>query len=420
MKVLVIGGGGREHALVWKVAQSGKVSEILAAPGNPGTASVPRCRNVALAADDVEGLTRLATNERVDLVIVGPEVSLALGITDRLATQGVRCFGPTRRAAEIETSKAFAKEFMIRHGIPTPRSVVVTRMPEAQHVLAGWSLPVVIKADGLAGGKGVIIARHREDALSAVHSLLEEGVLGAAGRRVLIEEFISGEELSFIVMAAHGQVLALADARDHKRRDDGDLGPNTGGMGAYSPVPGADLLTSRILSEVILPAVHGLSAEGRPYTGFLYAGLMVHEDRISVLEFNCRLGDPETQVILPRLRSDLVALIDEAMEGRLGAATADWDPRPAITVVVASDGYPGNYRTGLPITGLAEIDPETLLFHAGTAPGALSGIVTAGGRVVCVGALGDTIRDARTRAYGAARQVSFEGAFYRRDIGLIV
>ncbi|MHB1950323.1 MAG: phosphoribosylamine--glycine ligase [Acidiferrobacteraceae bacterium] len=419
MKVLVIGSGGREHALVWKVAQSPKVSEILAAPGNPGTGSVRQCRNVPVAVDDIEGLVRTAVNERVGLVIVGPEVPLALGISDRLAAQGVPCFGPTRQAAEIETSKAFAKEFMVRHGIRTPHSIVVTRMAEAEHVLADWPLPVVVKADGLAGGKGVIIARRREEALSTVRSLLEEGMLGAAGRRVLIEEFISGEELSFIVMAAHGKVLALADARDHKRRDDGDLGPNTGGMGAYSPVPDADLLTSRILSEVIVPTVRGLSAEGRPYTGFLYAGLMVHGDQLFVLEFNARLGDPETQVILPRLRSDLITLIEEALEGRLGSTPADWDPRSAITVVMASDGYPGKYRTGVPVNGLAKIDPDALLFQAGTALTA-HGVVTAGGRVLCVGALGETLRDARSRAYAAARHISFEGAFYRRDIGLVV
>ncbi len=418
MKVLIVGGGAREHALAWKIAQSPRVAALLVAPGNPGTASVPRCRNVAVPVHDIEGLCRLAHAERVDLTVVGPEIPLALGLVERFAAEGLRCFGPTREAAEIETSKVFSKTFMERHHIPTSRFATVTTMAEAERVLARWPMPAVIKADGLAAGKGVVIAKLREDARSAVRDMLEGDVLGAAGRRVVIEEFVPGEELSFIVMTGHGQVLVLADSRDHKRRDDGDRGPNTGGMGAYSPVPGSDAWTSRILSEIIMPAVRGLAAEGRPYTGFLYAGLMIHQDRLSVLEFNCRLGDPETQVILPRLRSDLVPLIEAALDGGLAQSVADWDPRTAVTVVLASAGYPGTCRLGVPIHGAAEVERDTLVFHAGTAMGS-EGLVTSGGRVLCVSALDDSLAKARTKAYRAIGHIAFDGAFCRRDIGLV-
>ena len=417
MRILVIGGGGREHALAWKLAQSARVEEVLVAPGNPGTAGVARCRNVELAADDVAGLCTLALAERVDLVVVGPEVPLALGIADRLAEQGIACFGPTRAAAELEHSKAFAKDFMKRHGIPTAESVTVNTMAQAATVLADCMLPIVLKADGLAAGKGVIVANTRAEALEAARDMLDHKRFGAAGSRVVIEEFIAGKELSFIAMVAHGQVLPLAASRDHKRRDDGDLGPNTGGMGVYSPVPEAAHLHERILTEVFAPVVAGLAHEGRPYTGFLYAGLMLQGDRIRVLEFNCRLGDPETQVILPRLRSDLAVVLEAAVQGRLQETELCWDPRSAVTVVLAAQGYPGPYTRDVPILGLDSLKPEVPVFHAGTRMRADGQLVSAGGRVLCISALGQDLEHARREAYALRDQIQMEGGFCRRDIG---
>lgn len=417
MKVLIVGGGGREHALAWKIAQSPRVTELFVAPGNPGTARLPRTRNLEIAAHEVAALAQWALQHGIDLAIVGPEAPLALGIVDHFTEHGLRCFGPTRAAAELETSKAYAKDFMVRHGIPTARSVTVDNLEAARAALDSWPLPVVLKADGLAAGKGVVIATSREEAYAVVNEMLGGRLVGDAGRRIVIEEFLAGEELSFIVMAAEGQVLALADARDHKRRDDGDRGPNTGGMGAYSPVPGMELLKPRILDEVIMPTLRGLAADGRPYTGFLYAGLMIAQGRLSVLEFNCRLGDPETQVILPRLRSDLIDLIEAALGGTLEQQHADWDPRSAITVVLASRGYPGPYDLGLPIAGLGSVGDDDLVFHSGTALRDRT-VVTAGGRVLCVGALGEDLAAARTRAYRCAAKISFDGGFCRRDIGI--
>lgn len=420
MRVLVIGGGGREHALAWKLAQSPHVAEVLVAPGNPGTASLARARNVAVAADDVEGLCALAAREQVDLVVVGPEVPLALGVADRLAAQKIPCFGPTRAASELEHSKAYAKAFMERHGICTAASTTVDTVAHAQSVLAGCALPVVIKADGLAAGKGVVVASTREEALEAVRAMLEGGRFGAAGQRVVIEEFLEGQELSFIALVAGGRILPLATARDHKRRDDGDRGPNTGGMGVYSPVPETRHLEDRILSEVMEPVVAGLAQEGRPYTGFLYAGLMIQQDRIAVLEFNCRLGDPETQAILPRLRSDLALLLHAAVHGHLGQQRIEWDPRVAVTVVLAAAGYPDACVQGVPIRGLDRIRPQVPVFHAGTRLREDGQLVSHGGRVLCVGALGDSLEAARREAYAVLDQIEMEGGFCRRDIGLRV
>lgn len=417
IKVLIVGGGGREHALAWKIAQSPRVAEIFVAPGNPGTAQLPRTHNLGIAAYEVEALGDWAQTHGISLTVVGPEVPLALGIVDHFNGRGLRCFGPTRAAAQLESSKAYAKDFMVRHQIPTARSVTVDSLDAADSALRSWPVPVVIKADGLAAGKGVVIAMSRDEAHAAVSGMLGGRMVGDAGRRVVIEEFLPGEELSFTVMASQGQVLTLADARDHKRRDDGGLGPNTGGMGAYSPAPGGGALRQRILDEVIMPTLRGLEADGRPYTGFLYAGLMIAQGRLSVLEFNCRLGDPETQVILPRLRTDLVDLIEGALDGRLAHQVADWDPRCAITVVLAAGGYPGTYEAGHPITGLDAIDDDGLVFHSGTAD-RNGTVVTAGGRVLCVGALGADLAEARSRAYRSVARISFHDGFCRRDIGV--
>jgi phosphoribosylamine--glycine ligase len=418
MKVLIVGGGGREHALAWKCAASSSVSEVLVAPGNAGTAAEPKVRNVRVAADDVAGLTRLAAAEHAALTIIGPEAPLVAGVADAFAAAGLRCFGPTQAAARLEGSKAFAKEFLRRRGIPTARSATFTRERFDRAWLRAQPTPLVVKASGLAAGKGVVIAATHDEALAAVEGMFA-GRLGDAGHEVVIEEFLEGEEASFIVMADGVQVLPLATSQDHKRRDDGDRGPNTGGMGAYSPAPVVTrALHERIMREVIEPTIHGLAADGLPYTGFLYAGLMIAADGApKVLEFNCRLGDPETQPLMMRLESDLVALCEAALDKRLDRLEPQWDPRAALGVVMAAAGYPESVRKGDVIEGLeraAQLPGK--IFHAGTRLDS-GRVLTDGGRVLCAVGRGGTVAEAQREAYALAGTVRWAGMQYRHDIG---
>ena len=418
MKVLIVGGGGREHALAWKCAAAARVSEVLVAPGNAGTAAEPRVRNVAVAAEDIVALVQLARAERVDLTIVGPEAPLVAGIVDAFVAAGLSCFGPRREAARLEGSKAFAKEFLRRHGIPTARSATFTRENFDEAWVRSQRAPLVVKASGLAAGKGVVIAASSEEALAAAQAMFA-GQFAEAGREVVIEEFLEGEEASFIVMADGRHILPLATSQDHKRLNDGDRGPNTGGMGAYSPAPVVTpALHTRIMREIIEPAISGLAAEGMPYTGFLYAGLMIAPDGTpNVLEFNCRLGDPETQPLLMRLQSDLSALCEAALAGRLDTVSAQWDPRAALGVVMAAAGYPESVRRGDTVEGLeraARLPGK--IFHAGTR--LESGrVLTNGGRVLCAVGLGAGIAAAQRAAYALADSVHWPGVHYRRDIG---
>jgi len=418
LKVLIIGGGGREHALAWKCAQSPLVREVLVAPGNAGTSLEPGVRNAGVPADDIEALVSLAGDESVDLTIVGPEVPLVAGVVDRFEALGLPCFGPRAAAAQLEGSKDFTKRFLERHGIPTARYRSFTDAGTAANYIREQGAPIVVKADGLAAGKGVVVAASEEEAIEACEGMLGEGRFGAAGARVVIEEFLHGEEASFIVMTDGDSVLPLATSQDHKARDDGDTGPNTGGMGAYSPAPVLTPdLERRVMNEVIGPTLDGLRDEGIPYRGFLYAGLMITADGTpKVLEFNCRFGDPETQPILSRLRSDLVELCLAAVNGRLGECRLEWDPRFALGVVMAAGGYPGPCASGLPITGLDSAGNDCKVFHAGTA--VRSGkVVTAGGRVLCVVGLGSDIAGARRRAYRCVDGIHWDGEFHRGDIG---
>jgi phosphoribosylamine---glycine ligase len=418
MKVLIIGQGGREHALAWKCASSPRVSEVLVAPGNAGTAAEPRVRNVAVAATDIAALLRLASNERVDLTIVGPEAPLVLGIVDVFTAAGLRCFGPSRACAQLEGSKAFTKEFLRRHGIPTAAYRSFTRANfDASWVLA-QSPPIVVKASGLAAGKGVVIAASAAEAVETATAMFD-GRFGVAGDTVVIEQFLAGEEASFIVMADGEQLLPFASSQDHKRLADADHGPNTGGMGAYSPAP---VVTStvheRVLQEIIRPTLSGLLTEGTPYRGFLYAGLMIGAGGSpSVIEFNCRFGDPEAQPVLMRLQSDLTVLCDAALDGRLAQQTAQWDPRPALGVVLAAAGYPDSARSGDPISGLdAAARLPGKIFHGGTTK-AGERIVTSGGRVLCAVGVGADLESAQRQAYQLVHAIDFAGMQYRRDIG---
>ncbi len=418
MKVLIVGGGGREHALAWKAAQGASVEKVYVAPGNAGTAREPGCTNVPVAADDIPALLRLAREREVDLTIVGPEAPLVAGITDAFQAEGLACFGPGRAAARLEGSKAFTKDFLARHRIPTAAYQAFTDARAAADYIRARGAPIVVKADGLAAGKGVVLARSVDEAVAAARSMLEGGAFGEAGRRVVVEEFLQGEEASFIVMADGEHVLPLATSQDHKARDEGDRGPNTGGMGAYSPAPVVDeQVHRRIMDEIIRPTLAGLAAEGMPYTGFLYAGLMITPDgRPRVLEYNCRFGDPETQPILLRMQADLVALCRAALDGRLPEHGIHWDPRAALGVVMAAGGYPGRYRSGDVIEGLPEDEPDRKVFHAGTA--LRDGqVVTQGGRVLCVTALGATVAEAQRRAYEWVERIHWRDVYYRRDIG---
>jgi len=418
MKVLIVGGGGREHALAWKCAAAARVTEVLVAPGNAGTATEAKVRNVAVGAEDIPALVALAVAERVDLTIIGPEGALVAGVVDAFEARGLKCFGPRRAAAQLEGSKAFSKQFLQRHGIPTARSATFTRASFDAAWVRRQRTPLVVKASGLAAGKGVVIATTLEEALAAAASMFA-GQFGAAGHEVVIEEFLLGEEASFIVMADGEHILPLATSQDHKRRDDGDTGPNTGGMGAYSPAPVVTAAQhERIMCEVIEPAIRGLAADGMPYTGFLYAGIMVAPDGTpNVLEFNCRLGDPETQPVLMRLNSDLTLLCEAALAGRLDRVRADWDARAALGVVMAAAGYPDSVRTGDVLEGLEQAAHlPGKIFHAGTR--LLDGrIVTSGGRVLCAVGLGESVAAAQREAYALAGAVHWNGAHYRRDIG---
>ena len=419
MKILVIGSGGREHALAWKLKQSPRVGEVIVAPGNAGTAAEFGVRNAAVAMTDLDGLLRLAQAENVDLTVVGPEVPLVAGIVDRFRGAGLRCFGPRKVAAQLEGSKAFAKEFLVRHNIPTARYAVFSELAPALAYVRARPVPIVIKADGLAAGKGVVVALTLADAEQTLRDMLGAHVLGEASSRVVIEEFLEGEEASYIALCDGRRALPLATSQDHKRRDDRDLGPNTGGMGAYSPAPVVTpAVEQRILREIIEPTLAGMAAEGAPFIGFLYAGLMIDEHGAPrVIEFNVRLGDPETQPILLRLKSDLVDLIDAALDGRLEQQSVAWYPRPALAVVIAAAGYPGKVRGGDVVTGLdADSGPGAKVFHAGTKV-ENDKVVTHGGRVFTVCALGSDFADAQSRAYAAARKIHFDGMFYRKDIG---
>lgn len=419
MKVLVIGGGGREHALAWKAAQSPKVTQVFVAPGNAGTALESNLKNVDIAADDVSALTAFALAEGIDLTIVGPEAPLAKGVVDTFRNNGLAIFGPSQAAAQLESSKAFAKDFLARHQIPTASYGTFTDITAAKAYVASQSIPIVIKADGLAAGKGVIIAQSQEEAFATIEDMLSSNKFGSAGSRVVIEEFLVGEEASFIVMVDGKTALPFASSQDHKARDDGDKGPNTGGMGAYSPAPVVTPAVHEwVMSNVIYPTVNGMAAEGTVYTGFLYAGLMVAPDGTAkVLEFNCRFGDPETQPIMMRLQSDLVELCQAAVAEQLAETTIDFDPRAAVGVVLAAGGYPDDYRKGDVISGLPSADSrEAKVFHAGTR--LQDGqVLTHGGRVLCATALGNNVTAAQLAAYALADQVQWDGVFCRRDIG---
>ena len=416
MKILVVGSGGREHALAWKLAQSKRIQIVMVAPGNGGTASDQRLKNVPIT--DPKQLADFAEQEHIALTIVGPEAPLAAGIVDLFRERGLKIFGPTQRAAQLEASKDFAKSFMLRHGIPTANSQTFADVAAAHQYVDRQGAPIVIKADGLAAGKGVVVAMTLDEAHQAVDMMLADNRLGDAGARVVIEEFLEGEEASFIVMVDGSNVLPLATSQDHKRLLDNDQGPNTGGMGAYSPAPiVTPQLHARVMREIILPTVQGMAKEGEPYTGFLYAGLMIDaQGNPKTLEFNCRMGDPETQPIMARLKTDLVTVIEHAVNGTLKDIELDWDRRTALGVVLAAAGYPDAPRKGDVISGIPEESEDSVTFHAGTIidNGALK---TAGGRVLCVVGLGDSVRVAQKHAYDTVEKVKFDGMQFRHDIG---
>ena len=420
MKLLLIGSGGREHALAWKLAQSPRVDEVLVAPGNPGTAREPKCRNVEIPATDIDALLALAQREGIALTVVGPEAPLVAGIVDRFRAAGLRIFGPTAAAAQLEGSKAYAKDFLKRHAIPTAFYDVFTAVEPALAYVRKNGAPIVIKADGLAAGKGVIVAMTLDEAEAAVIDMLDGNAFGAAGSRVVIEEFLGGEEASFISMVDGRTALPMATSQDHKRVGDRDTGPNTGGMGAYSPAPVVTPeVHARVMREVVEPTVRGMIADGIPFTGFLYAGLMIDAlGAPKVIEFNVRFGDPETQPVMLRLRSDLVDLVEAAIDARLDDVHADWDDRPGLAVVMAAENYPGTPASGDVISGLASPnEPDTKIFHAGTRFDDAGRVVTSGGRVLTACALGIDVADAQRRAYATAAKISWRGEFHRSDIG---
>ena len=418
MKVLVIGSGGREHALAWRLGLSQNVEQVFVAPGNPGTAAEAKLSNVAIAPNDTDALLAFARDNAIDLTVVGPEGPLVAGIVDRFSEAGLRCFGPTAAAAQLEGSKAYAKDFLARHHIPTANYAIFDQLAPAIAYVREYGAPIVIKADGLAAGKGVVVAMDLGEAEDALHDMLGKKSFGDASARVVIEEFLTGEEASYIVICDGAHALPMATSQDHKRIGEGDSGPNTGGMGAYSPAPVVTTeVDRRIMDEVIRPTLAGMAADGNPFTGFLYAGLMIDASGApKVIEFNVRFGDPETQPIMLRLRSDLVDLIDAALDGRLNESTAQWDPRPAIAVVLAAEGYPASPRTGDVIGGIDAFANDVVkVFHAGTALRD-SQLVSAGGRVLSVCAFGNDIADARAHAYEAINRITLAGGYYRRDI----
>ncbi len=417
MNVLIIGSGGREHALAWKVAQSAKVDTVFVAPGNAGIALEDKVQTVAIGGEDIQSLIAFAKDNNVELTIVGPEAPLVIGVVDAFTEAGLKCFGPTKGAAQLEGSKAFTKDFLARHNIPTAAYQNFTEIEPAKAYVREMGTPIVIKADGLAAGKGVIIAQTIEQADEAIDDMLAGNKFGDAGHRVVVEEFLQGEEASFIVMVDGKNILPLATSQDHKARDNGDTGPNTGGMGAYSPAPVVTPeMHDRIMQQVIIPTVEGMAAEGHPYTGFLYAGVMIDADGVpKVLEYNCRFGDPETQPIMSRLQSDLAELCLAALDGKLDNATAEWDSRAAVGVVMAAGGYPESYNKGDVIHGLDSVSGAKV-FHAGTAEKD-GQIVTNGGRVLCVVALGDSVTEAQAKAYEGVKQINWDKVYYRTDIG---
>ncbi|EKO3628560.1 phosphoribosylamine--glycine ligase [Vibrio metschnikovii] len=419
MQVLVIGSGGREHALGWKVAQNPQVETVFVAPGNAGTALEPKLENVNIAVEDIAGLVAFAQQKNIALTIVGPEIPLVLGVVDAFRDAGLAIFGPTQAAAQLEGSKAFTKDFLARHNIPTAAYANFTEIEPALAYVREQGAPIVVKADGLAAGKGVIVAMTLQEAEDAIQDMLADNSFGEAGSRVVIEEFLDGEEASFIVMVDGKNVLPMATSQDHKRVGDADTGPNTGGMGAYSPAPVVTQdVHDRVMREVIYPTVRGMAAEGNPYTGFLYAGLMIDaQGTPKVIEYNCRFGDPETQPIMMRLQSDLVELCLAALDGKLDQVESKWDPRASIGIVLAAGGYPADYRKGDVISGLPtqEVAGEKI-FHAGTSDQS-GAVVTNGGRVLCATALGESVSQAQQRAYQLAQQIEWQGMFYRHDIG---
>lgn len=425
MKILVVGSGGREHALVWKIAQSPKVEKIYCAPGNAGTAEL--AENVNIKADDIEGLSEFALKNKIDLTVVGPEIPLVLGIADEFERAGLKVFGPKQNAAMIEGSKVFAKQFMTKYDIPTAQAGIFDRAEEALHYINEMGSPIVVKADGLAAGKGVIVCATREEAVDAVKSIMVDKQFGKAGDKIIIEECLMGEEASIIAITDGKSIIPLASSQDHKRALDDDRGPNTGGMGAYSPTPlVGDRLMEEIDVNVLRPFVSGMQQEGTPYRGVIYAGIMVTKEGPKVLEFNCRFGDPETQPILMRMKSDIVPIFEAAVEGKLDNKMIEWDERAAVCVVIASGGYPGKYEKGMEIKGLDKIDQleYAYVFHAGTKlesrkqkVESRAQVVTAGGRVLGVTALGDNIKFAIQNAYRAVSMISFKGMHFRKDIG---
>lgn len=420
MRVLIIGGGGREHALAWKTAQADTVSQVFVAPGNAGTALEANLTNVDIAADDLPGLVDFAKTNNIDLTIVGPEVPLVMGVVNDFRAAGLKCFGPDKDAAQLEGSKAFSKDFLAKHNIPTADYDVFTEIAPAHAYLDKVGVPIVIKADGLAAGKGVILADTMQEAKEAVTDMLAGNKFGDAGSRVVIEEFLVGEEASFIIMADGKNILPMATSQDHKARNNGDTGPNTGGMGAYTPAPVVTReIHNRIMKEVIEPTIEGMAKDGLPYTGFLYAGVMIDHNGIpKVLEFNCRFGDPETQPIMMRLQSDLATLCLAAIDGKLDTVSAQWDSRAALGVVMAAGGYPDEYRKGDVISGLDKADaPDLKVFHAGTSLNEKGDVITTGGRVLCVTALGENVTAAQKRAYEGLKMVTWKEAYYRDDIG---
>ncbi len=420
MKVLIIGNGGREHALAWKASQSSQVSQVFVAPGNAGTALEPALKNIAIGVLDIPALLDFAQSEKIDLTIVGPEAPLVEGIVDTFRAAGLKIFGPTQGAAQLEGSKAFTKDFLARQNIPTAEYQNFTEVEPALAYLREKGAPIVIKADGLAAGKGVIVAMTLAEAEEAVQDMLAGNAFGNAGHRIVIEEFLDGEEASFIVMVDGEHVLPMATSQDHKRVGDGDTGPNTGGMGAYSPAPVVtDEVHQRTMERIIWPTVRGMAAEGHVYTGFLYAGLMIDkEGNPKVIEFNCRFGDPETQPIMMRLQSDLIELCLAGCDGTLDSKTSVWDPRPALGIVIAAGGYPADYRTGDVISGLPETEStEGKVFHAGTQLNDENQVVTNGGRVLCSTALGETVAEAQLRALELMKDIHWDGSFHRTDIG---
>jgi len=418
MKILVVGSGGREHALAWKLSQSPAAEKVFVAPGNAGTDGEPGLENISIAADDIENLVKFALDNSIDLTVIGPEQPLVAGIVDRFYDAGLRCFGPGADAAELEGSKRFTKDFLARFNIPTAAYGSFTEVKPALEYIRQQGAPIVVKADGLAAGKGVILAETEDQAIAAVHDMLAGNAFGEAGNRVVIEQFLRGEEASFICMVDGNNVLPLATSQDHKARDNGDIGPNTGGMGAYSPAPVVtDEMHKRIMDEVILPTVEGMKQLGRPYTGFLYAGVMIDDEGTpNVLEYNCRFGDPETQPIMMRLKTDLAWLCDMALDGKLDQASAEWDERKSLGVVLAAGGYPDSYKSGDVIETLPENTDDMHIFHAGTS-NQNGKQVTSGGRVLCVTALGNTVTEAQQRAYEAVKQVHWDNVYYRTDIG---